>query len=140
MIAITTEIVGLPELGRALATLAADLQGPAIGGALEAGALPIANAAKEAAPYKTGTLRRSIHVERVSVSGAVAAVAVGTDVPYARRLEYGFSGADSLGRVFNQPARPYLRPAFDQQRAAAVAEVARVLEQLVAAAGRGRRG
>jgi len=29
---------------------------------------------------------------------------------YARRLEYGFSGPDSLGRVYNQPPQPYVRP------------------------------
>jgi hypothetical protein len=27
----------------------------------------------------------------------------GTDAPYARRIHYGFSGEDSLGRKYNQP-------------------------------------
>lgn len=130
-------VVGLPELGRALGKLATDLQGPAIGGALFAGGLLMANDIKPRAAYKTGTLRRSIHAERVSVPGAVAAVAVGTDVPYARRIEYGFSGADSRGRVYHQAAQPYMRPGFDATREAAVNEVRRVLEKLVAAAGRG---
>ena len=34
-------------------------------------------------------------------------------VAQARRIELGFQGKDSLGRVFNQPPYPYLRPAAD---------------------------
>lgn len=30
----------------------------------------------------------------------------------AHRLEYGFYGADSLGRVYNQPPFPHFRPAI----------------------------
>lgn len=33
---------------------------------------------------------------------------VSNSLPYALRLEYGFSGADSLGRIYNQPPRPML--------------------------------
>ena len=61
------------------------------------------------APYKTGTYRRSIHVE---MSGKVALV--GTNLPYARRLEYGFAQADSLGRVYSQKAQPHFRPPLDE--------------------------
>ncbi len=34
-------------------------------------------------------------------------------VAQARRIELGFQGKDSLGRVFNQPPFPYLRPAAE---------------------------
>src|SRR5215207_6436262 len=37
-------------------------------------------------------------------------------VPYARRVEYGFRGPDSLGRRFNQKAQPYLEPPARQNR------------------------
>lgn len=38
---------------------------------------------------------------------------VGTNVEYARRIEFGFLGmTDSLGRTFFQPSLPYLRPAL----------------------------
>jgi hypothetical protein len=33
---------------------------------------------------------------------------------YALRLEYGFYDIDSLGRMYNQMARPFLRPALDE--------------------------
>lgn len=38
---------------------------------------------------------------------------VTTDAPQARRLELGFSGVDSLGRVYDQPPFPHVRPAAD---------------------------
>jgi phage gpG-like protein len=78
-----------------------------------AAALPIANEAKRLAPYKTGTLRRSIHVgghpeltpdTRIGTDlrqyGSVTSpqtspgsctVYVGTSVPYAAAVEYGGS-------------------------------------------------
>ena len=37
---------------------------------------------------------------------------VGSNVVYARRMELGFVGTDSLGRTYNQAPRPYLRPAL----------------------------
>lgn len=37
-------------------------------------------------------------------------VKIGTTVVYARRVELGFTGQDSLGRNYNQKAKPYLRP------------------------------
>jgi hypothetical protein len=39
-------------------------------------------------------------------------VTVGTNHPAARRHEYGFSGRDSLGRVYHTPPRPHVRPAM----------------------------
>lgn len=39
-------------------------------------------------------------------------VVVGTNVIYARRVEFGFVGRDSLGRNYNQAGKPYLYPAF----------------------------
>lgn len=39
--------------------------------------------------------------------------AVYTEAPQGRRLEYGFVGADSLGRVYNQPPYPHVGPAVE---------------------------
>lgn len=58
---------------------------------------------------------------------------VGTDLEYAARIEFGFTGPDSLGRVYNQAPHPYLRPAFDENRAKATAEIGRVLGQKIKA-------
>jgi hypothetical protein len=37
---------------------------------------------------------------------------IGTDLPYGRRLEFGFTGTDSLGRSYNQPPFPHVQPAL----------------------------
>ena len=63
-----------------------------------------------------GTLFRSIEQD-VSISTLAIVGRVGSNVSYARRLELGFVGADSLGRVINQRPRPYLRVTLRANRA-----------------------
>lgn len=116
----TVNILGLPELRAKLEGMNAAIAGPAVAAGLMAGAKVLETAAKQNAPVVTGNLRRSIHSEQL---GALEA-AVGTDVVYARRVEYGFNGPDALGRVYHQPPRPYMRPAFDENKDKA-ADVAR---------------
>lgn len=58
----------------------------------------------------TGDYRRSWNVQYVDHAGRHSAT-VGTAAPQARRLEYGFVGADRLGRVYNQPPFPHVGPA-----------------------------
>ena len=41
---------------------------------------------------------------------------VGSNVEYARRIELGFVDVDSLGRKYNQPPYPFLRPALEKNR------------------------
>lgn len=72
----------------------------------------LANDVKKVAPYKTGTYRRSIHIE-MGTEGIHPVALVGTDVPYGRRLEFGFMGTDSLGREYHQLPRPHWRPTWD---------------------------
>lgn len=66
-------------------------------------------------PHKvTGNLQVHIHaIPAVLEEGAIiAGMGVPMEqVPYARRLELGFVGTDSKGRHYNDPPRPYLRPA-----------------------------
>lgn len=42
-----------------------------------------------------------------------ASATVSSDAPQAYRLEFGFHGADSLGRHYNQPPYPSFGPGFD---------------------------
>lgn len=59
---------------------------------------------------RTGNLQRSI-TGRVVMQGRDMVVGVvGTNRPYARRLELGFFGTDARGAKIRQGARPYLRP------------------------------
>lgn len=87
-----------------------------------AGGLIIQELAVMKVPKVSGTLSRSITV-RVASTNSRITVRIGTNLEYARRIEFGFNDTDSLGRRFNQPAQPYLRPAFDQGKAKALAEI-----------------
>lgn len=122
---------GDKELAAAFKKLSAAMRGPALTTAAKAGILPIQNAAIDNAPYLTGTLRRSIHTEEIEESAHSAMVATGTDVEYAARVEFGFVGTDSAGRSYHQSAKPYLRPAYDEQRDAAIEETKDALRELV---------
>lgn len=102
----------LQQKVQALARLANDAE--ALNTALIAAGWLVANDAKARAPYKSGTLRRSIDVASVGPGD----VRVGSSVPYAARIEFGFVGADSAGRNYHQAAQPYLRPAFEENQAA----------------------
>ena len=61
----------------------------------------------------TGTLAASINTEERTSSS----VAVGTNVEYARIHEFGGTIAHVGGGTTHMPARPYLRPALDDNRA-----------------------
>lgn len=94
--------------------------------AVQDAALDCANLAKEKAPFRTGTLRRSIHAEQGDSDLTWVA---GTDVPYARRLEYGFVGRDRRGRHYNQAARPYMTPAAEAVRPRFMKRMGNIVEK-----------
>lgn len=89
-------------------------------------ALLVETEAKALVPVDTGNLRDHIHSEQLVdepekqvwiVSPVVLADnKEGFDPPYARRIEFGFVGQDSLGRWYNQLAQPYMRPAAENKR------------------------
>lgn len=65
----------------------------------------------------TGTLRRSEVVTSVEPIGPGTYEArIGPTAIYGRRIELGFVGTDSLGRVYNQPAYPYVKPGLRASR------------------------
>ncbi|MFG2532830.1 hypothetical protein [Streptomyces sp. NPDC048516] len=79
----------------------------------------------------TGYYRNSWQIETRRLPYG-AQCTIGTEEPYGRRLEFGFVGADSLGRVYNQPPYPHVQPSLPAMTAAlrfgmlsAVAEVLR---------------
>jgi HK97 gp10 family phage protein len=130
-------VVGAEDLAEKFRALADDIKGPALEAATRAAALPVLNQVRITVPeggrtpYKTGTYRRSFHMETVEKSSERCRVEVGTDAPQARRLEYGFVGPDKLGRVYNQAARPHIRPALDENRGAAVDEFRAAIRDII---------
>lgn len=98
---------------------------------------------QEDAPYQDGFLRASLVVlvnenppradrteedglgtyspamVQIAISNAIAGdrIVAAYTMEYARRLEYGFVGTDSLGRTYNQPPRAWTRKAAQQWKA-----------------------
>lgn len=65
----------------------------------------------------TGTLRRSIRGSGVIPLGfGFYSQTVGPSTVYGRRVEMGFSGTDSMGRHYSQPAYPFFGPAVRKLR------------------------
>ncbi|MGF2618433.1 HK97 gp10 family phage protein [Rossellomorea vietnamensis] len=62
-----------------------------------------------------GQLKNSLAIRQTGW-GSNPSFEVGSKVPYAMRIEYGFRGTDSLGRTYNQAPQPYLNPALNQYR------------------------
>lgn len=144
----SAQIIGEKDVQAALDKLGAAMAGQNLEAAVVAGALEIMNAAKRKAPYITGTLRRSIHIGGYTdkspdfdPSGDLAKhggryndikgnkaerdkveVHVGTDLEYAPPVEFG------TGR---RVAKPYLRPAFDEELEAAKKQAAVALKVLL---------
>lgn len=135
---LTIRVTGTEEVARRLDSVAGALDDE-LELALVTGALEIQNGAKARCPYFSGTLRRSIHVGGHTHNGVDggdiggnrggrnARVLVGTDVPYAKYVEFGTS---------RMAARSYLRAAANEDRDACVAAVAGAIRDLLGQAGR----
>jgi len=140
-------IRGEAELKRKLASLENKIAGEALKDALVVGAFNVVNMAKERCRYKTGNLRRSIHIGGEGAKGGLgedpggsgsgttgtdiggqkvtptsATILVGTNVDYAKVHEYG-SG--------NISAQPYMRPALDETNEDVVRDTGKALEKLI---------
>lgn len=83
---------------------------------VELAALMVQADVQRAAPVDTGQYRASIRTTEPDVTEDNVTVRLGTKMPQACRLEYGFADTDSLGRTYNQAPRPHWRPAFDNNR------------------------
>lgn len=100
-------------------------------------------------PFDTGNLARSIQASTSAMPataagqfsgsnvGAVTAtlrmdqdIWIGYQAAYARRMNYGFVGADSLGRVYNQAGNYFVEGAVLQWRSI-VSEAVRELQSSV---------
>lgn len=66
------------------------------------------------APVDVGFLINSISANSKMIEPLTFRVQDG--VAYGRRQELGFHGADSLGRIYHQPARPFMKPAVEEFR------------------------
>lgn len=107
------KITGADKLERALRELGTEVAGRLGTNAVRAGARVIARDAKRRAPVgETGDLKKSVKVPKQVDRTANSRVAyAGSKLFYSRFVEFGTSRA---------PAKPFLRPAMDEQAQAAV--------------------
>jgi len=138
-------VAGLAKFKANLNKLDKGTRGKLLEKATLAGALLVNNAAKVKAPYKTGTLRRSIHVgghvgksapdfAPNDVAGTYSDVGgkeikphsvtllVGTNVEYAVHQEYGTS---------KMTGQPFLRPALAENEKAVQKEIGDAVKVLI---------
>lgn len=157
------ELSGAAELERAFDALGAVGSKQALERALVKAAQPIAEEARRLAPQ--GTAPKSPHKKRIATSILVRTrlapsqmrkrggrrefteVFVGSSAPHAHLVEFGHAIVTRSGRVVGFAARrPFLRPAFDAQKIAAVKifrdvlwqEMVRVARRYAGQAERGR--
>jgi HK97 gp10 family phage protein len=89
---------------------------------MEAGAQRIAQEAKNRVPVRDGDLRNAIHVEKADDGDGYVVIAGNRQVFYGHLVEHGgaFNGA-----------RPFLVPAFEQERETILALGADALDEAV---------
>ncbi|WP_164835787.1 HK97 gp10 family phage protein [Actinacidiphila soli] len=75
----------------------------------------------------TGDYRRS-WTHEVHVGGDAVTAIVGTNKPQALRLEFGYVGTDSLGRVYDQQPYAHVGPAVERVGPQFVAALGRVAD------------
>lgn len=100
------------------------------------GAVLLQNVRRRASLPRTGPpgprLQTGGYVRSMTVSTSLGptgpTATAGSNAPQARRLELGFSGTDSLGRRYNQPAYPHWGPALDETAPAFAAAIAGIMD------------
>lgn len=153
------EIRGLEETQRAMEQAVADLTGSPMLQGMRNATLVVTRAAKQKAPVDTGRLRASITPDVVSGAQGITGI-VGSNVKYAPFVELGtrgprfvpgryiggwaarhgfFRGMKSVpinfGVVVSGKAKPYLQPAFTENRERIIRYIGDAVGTIVAKAG-----
>jgi len=120
----TVHLEGAEELNQALRSISDRAGGHLLKEAAEAGAEVIRAEAQAQAPKDTGLLSQSLTDEpkRLQVGRAQIDIGPGKEAWYGQLLEKGTS---------KMPAKPFLRPAFDAKKDAAIEAVRNILRRLV---------
>lgn len=140
---VSVKVDGLRDLGDRMKGLKEDVNNRIARAATAAGAVVIRNAAQQKVPVDTGNLKKNIIVKRLPkgesslTSEHIVTVRQGKvtakqkdkglqDAYYGKFVEYGTA---------KMPARPYLRPAYDQNKEKAVQAIKDRIEKRLNKAG-----
>ena len=114
MTAFTFDVSAFSQFGRDIEKIAQGIQKNERA-AVRAAGQAYQHDVQKLAPVDTGQYRASIRTDPGEDAGRPVSL-IGTPMPQACRLEYGFIGPDKLGRVYHQSPRPHWRPPFDQNK------------------------
>jgi HK97 gp10 family phage protein len=144
---VSATISGVDDLLARFKALKQAATGKRLKTVLKAAALPMQNAAKENAPYRSGTLSRGITLEDGPIDDYSAKVFISTsNIPYAAIQEFGGTikpikgkfliwrdagGKVHAAKMVTIPPKPYLRPAFDTQRQTVINEFVDILRDMI---------
>jgi hypothetical protein len=95
-----------------------------------------ASAPGETPAVDFGNYINSIATQLASSNQTEAFAEVGTGAEQALRLEFGFMGRDSIGRLYNQLPRPHFRPAYDNNIEKIKATIQRFAKQQIESAAK----
>ncbi len=110
------KITGQKELDKVLKLLPRRLSRKIVRGALRAAAKPMLKDAKAGIPKKTGLTRKDLKVRNIKNSNPIAVAIAGSTSKGGRDYIMRFLERGRKG----QPAKPFLRPAFDRNKAESV--------------------
>jgi len=138
---VTVNIKGLKELAEALKQMPERIAGKALGASVAAGAAIIRDQARANAPVASGATKKSIVAYRKRGSHPDN---IGYRVGVTLKKKWPGRGKGKTGKgepaywwIFNefgtskQAAKPFMRPAFDQQGGRALAAIKMMLEKAV---------
>lgn len=140
---VTVKVEGLADLQKRLLSLSEDMQGKIARAASAAGAVIIKNAAIRKAPMDTGNLKKNIIVKRLPKGEAdytsqhIVTVRKGKKTKKQREAglkDAFYAGFVEFGTV-KMPAKPFLRPAYDENKEKAVQAMKDRLEARIKKAG-----
>ena len=140
----TVKVEGLRELSAAMRDLAQNVQNNIARSATNSAAQVVKKAAISKAPNLTGNLKKNIIVRRLPKAESALTsehiVTVRRGRLTVKQKAAGITGAMYAGFVefgtVKMPARPYLRPAFDQTKTQAVDAMAAQLKKRIAKAAK----
>lgn len=140
---VTVRVDGLRELGDRMKSLSKDVNNRIGRAATAAGAVVIRNAAQAKVPVDTGNLKKNIIVKRLPkgesplTSEHIVTVRKGklTAKQKGSGLKDAFYGSFVEFGTAKMPARPYLRPAFDQNKERAVEAIKDRIDKRLKKAG-----
>ncbi len=133
---VSVKLLGAKELDRKLRKLEPKIGKKVIKGALREAAKMILKVAKQKVPVDTGALKKDLKVRAMKRKKGRYGVLIGTAAGWGKGKT--FYGAYLEFGTSKRPAKPFLRPAFDETKEAVIRRLKRRLKVGIERAARGK--